>query len=158
MAKYSEAEKKAFREKDLRISKLSLLKVCIDKVSDLEELDDKKDEIKSIVSDFLDFVYKNGSTVGVPQPTDSIDWPKIAEGLDFAAPNETNIKVLNDILSEYKKESQKANDNPSAAAAEILQWSMKHYHRYPTRKASGKQVIDNLVIDNSLKSSKQKGY
>ena len=139
MANYSKEEIKSFEEKDLRISKLSLLRDVISKVNDLDELKERLDEVKDVVSNLVKFTY-NGSACVSTQAAKSIDWIDIAANCGLILPDETNIKILDLIYSEYKTKT-KENIRPQ----EILCHILDRFGRYPKEKESILTVIESLI-------------
>lgn len=140
---YSKEEVKAFAEKDLRISKLAIVKSLIDKLS--EEDVNEVCKVTELAEKYIDYVYaerkdvserSNGAKRG---QAEQVEWEQIAEGLNLAIPTSQNIKILNQVIDEYKK-AYKASANPS----EILVHIFNTFGKYPTKTESVSKVIDNL--------------
>lgn len=140
---YSEKEVKAFAEKDLRISKLAITKSLIEKLP-LEDVYEVQKVIE-LAKKYIDYVYAERSVKGgsVGDVADSTkhkpNWEQLAIGLNLAIPTSQNIKILNQVIDEYKK-AYKASANPS----EILVHIFNTFGKYPTKTESVSKVIDNL--------------
>lgn len=145
MANYSKEEIKAFAQKDLRISKLAIVKSLIDKLP-LEEIYDVN-KVEELVERYVDYIYeerkdatKRGNVGCATDSTEQTDWEQIAIGLNLAIPNRQNIKILNQVADEYKK-AHKASANPK----DILVHILNKFGRYPAKTESVKQIIQSLT-------------
>ena len=143
---YSKDEIKAFADKDLRISKLAIVKSLIEKLP-LEEIYDVN-KVKELAEKYVDYVYKErkettkrGQVASVGDNTKQIDWEQIAIGLNLAIPNATSIKILNQIADEYKK-AYKASANPSDVLVHII----NTFGKYPTKTESVSKVVESLNL------------
>ena len=141
---YTEKEVKAFAKKDLRISKLAIVKSLIEKLP-LEEVYDVH-KVKELAERYVDYVYlerkettKRGQVAGVGDNTEGVKWEQIAKGLNLAIPNSQNIKMLNLLLDEYKK-AYKASANSS----DILVHIINTFGEYPTKTKSVETVVKSL--------------
>lgn len=139
---YTEREVKAFAEKDLRISKLAITKSLIEKSEDIYDVE----KITDLAEKYIGYVYeerrsatKRGQAGCVASDAKPTDWEQIAVGLNLAIPTSQNIKILNQILDEYKK-AHKASTNPKA----VLVCCISKFGTYPTKTESVSKVIDNL--------------
>lgn len=155
MANYSPEEIAAFKEKDLRISRLAILKSLIEKSEDIYAVQ----KITELAEIYIDYVYseriaerrdatKRGQAGCVAsdakgieaKPTSSAEWEQIAKGLNLAIPTSQNIKILNLVAIEYKK-AYKASANPS----DILVHIINTYGKYPTKTESVEKVVQSLT-------------
>jgi len=155
---YSKEEVKAFALKDLRISKLAIVKSLIEKLP-LEEIYDVN-KVKELAEKYVDYVYKErkdkperkettkrGQVASVgdeAKPTSfadtkQIDWDETAIGLNLAIPNATSIKILNQVADEYKK-ATKASANPK----DILVHIINMFGKYPTKTESVSKVVESF--------------
>lgn len=145
---YSNAEIKAFAEKDLRISKLAIVKSLIEKL--LLEKIYEVDKVIELAEKYIDYVYaerkgatKRGQVASVGDNTEGTEWEQIAKGLNLAKPTSQNIKMLNLLLDEYKK-AYKASANPS----DILVHIISTFGEYPTKTKSVETVVKSLNKEN----------
>ena len=151
---YSEKEIKSFAEKDLRISKLAIVKSLIEKLP-LEDVE-KAHKITELSEKYVDYVYKERKETtkrGQAKPTSSAQvasvgddtkgtkWEQIALGLNLAIPNSQNIKILNQVADEYKK-ATKASANPK----DILVHIMGTFGKYPHNPESVSKVVESLNL------------
>jgi hypothetical protein len=141
---YTKEEVKAFAEKDLRISKLAIVKSLIEKLP-LEDAYDVQ-KITDLAEKYIDYVYeerreatKRGQVGCVASDTEGVKWEQIAEGLNLAKPNSQNIKMLNLLLDEYKK-AYKASANPSTILVHII----NTFGEYPTKTKSVETVVKSF--------------
>jgi len=145
MAQYTKEEIKSFTEKDLRISKLAIVKSLIEKLSEEDVYGVEK--VTKLSEKYIDYVYEersakrgqSGCVTSNAKPTRP-EWEQLATGLNLAIPNSQNIKILNQIFDEYKKAYQ-ASANP----ADILVHISNVFGRYPTKTESVKKVIQSLT-------------
>jgi len=146
MSNYSPKEIAEFKAKDLRITKLAILKSLIEKL-DLEKIYDVQ-EVIELSEKYVGYVYKERSTKG--GDAECVEWEQIAIGLNLAIPNSQNIKILNQVLDEYKK-ATKASANPkatkSASYADILVHIINTFGKYPTKTESMSKVVKSLLGD-----------
>ena len=138
---YSKEEIKAFAEKDLRISKLAIIKSLIEKCSEEDVYEVCK--ITDLAKKYIDYVYeerkettKRGQVASVGDNTEGIKWEQIAKGLNLAIPNSQNVKILNQVTDEYKK-AYKASANPS----DILVHIINTFGKYPHNPESVGKVV-----------------
>jgi len=133
VAIYTEKEIKSFAEKDLRISKLAIVKSLIEKLS-LEDIYGVN-KIIDLSEKYIDYVYseRKGDTEM------AIDWAHLAEGLNLAKPNTANIKILNLLLDKYKQVN-KASANPSDVITHIF----RRFGKYPEKQNSIKIILESL--------------
>ena len=136
---YSETEIKAFAEKDLRISKLAIVKSLIEKLL-LEDVCNVK-KVTELAEKYVDYVYlKRGEAGCVSSVTKrEVDWEQIAVGLNLAIPTSQNVKMLNHLIDEHNKET-KASANPK----DILTHIIEVFGQYPTKIESVTKVIESL--------------
>ena len=135
---YTKEEIQGFKEKDLRISKLAILKSLIEKC-DLEDVNEVL-PITGRVDRYMEYI--NGVTGGcVATSEEVVDWGEIAVGLNLAIPNATNIKMLNVLLDEHKKAGKKASANPS----DILTHIINRFGQLPTKLESVKKILETLT-------------
>jgi len=144
MGQYTEKEIQEFRDKDLRISKLAIVKSLIEKLP-LEEIYEVN-KVKELAEKYVDYVYeerkettKRGQAGCVASNTKP-DWGQIAIGLNLAIPNSQNIKILNQVLGEYKK-ANKASANPNDVLVHIL----NTFGKYPAKTESVEKVVQSLT-------------
>jgi len=138
MSNYTPKEVAEFRAKDLRITKLAILKSLIEKL-DLEKVYDVQ-EVIELSEKYVGYVYKERSTKG--GDAECVEWEQIAIGLNLAIPNSQNIKILNQVLDEYKK-ATKASANPK----DILVHIINTFGKYPTKTESMSKVVKSLLGD-----------
>lgn len=138
---YSDAEIKEFKAKDLRISKLAIVKSLIEKLP-LEDIYDVH-KVTELSGKYVDYVYlKRGEAGCVSSVTKyEVDWEQIAVGLNLAIPNSQNVKMLNHLIDEYKK-ATKASANPK----DILVHILNVFGQYPTKIESCKKVLESLNL------------
>jgi len=140
---YSKEEIKAFAEKDLRISKLAIVKSLIEKL-DLEDVYEVS-KVTELAEKYIDYVYEERKETtkrgfaGCVASNTKPDWGQIAVGLNLAIPNSQNIKILNQVLGEYKK-ANKASANPNDVLVHIL----NTFGKYPSKQESIKTVLESL--------------
>jgi len=144
MSNYSKEEIAAFKEKDLRISRLAILKSLIEKCS--EEDVYGVDKIVELMAKYIDYVYeerkettKRGQVASVGDSTEGIKWEQIAKGLNLAIPNSQNIKILNQVIDEYKK-AHKASANPP----DILVHIISTFGKYPHNPESVSKIVSSF--------------
>jgi len=137
---YTKDEIKSFEEKDLRISKLAIVKSLIEKLP-LEDVYEVK-KITELTEKYVDYVYlKRGEAGCVSSVTKhEVNWEQIAIGLNLAIPNSQNVKMLNHLIDEHKK-ATKASVNPKAVLVHIL----KVFGQYPTKIESVTKVLESLI-------------
>ena len=143
---YSKEEVAEFKAKDLRISKLAIVKSLIEKLP-LEEIYEVN-KVEELVEKYIDYTYakrkettKRGQVASVGDNTKLVPtWEQAAIGLNLATPNATNIKILNQIFDEYKTAS-KASANP----ADILACCIYKFGTYPTKSSSVEKVVKQLL-------------
>ena len=139
---YSSEEIAGFKAKDLRISKVAILKSLIEKCSEEDVHEVKK--IVELAEEYINYVYaerstKRGSVGCVADSETTVNWVCLAEGLNFAKPNTVNIKILNEVFNEYKQVN-KANANPS----DILTHIFSRFGKYPNNLSSVKVILESL--------------
>jgi len=137
---YSEKEIQAFAEKDMRISKLAIVKSLIEKLS-LEDVYEVN-KVKVLAEKYVDYIYAKRGQVGcVAESTEhKVNWEQIAIGLNLAIPNSQNVKILNHLVDEYKK-ANKASANP----ADILVHIINTFGKYPTKTESIEKVVKSFI-------------
>jgi len=133
---YTKDEIQAFAEKDMRISKLAIVKSLIEKLP-LEDVNGVT-KVTELSEKYVDYVYKERGTKG--GNTEQIEWEQIALGLNLAIPNSQNIKILNQIADEYKK-ATKASANPKNILVHII----NTFGKYPTKTESVRKVVESLL-------------
>uniref|UniRef100_A0A6H1ZY37 Uncharacterized protein n=1 Tax=viral metagenome TaxID=1070528 RepID=A0A6H1ZY37_9ZZZZ len=146
---YSKEEIKNFADKDLRISKLAILKSLIDNCSEEEIYEVKK--VTELAERYIDYVYaerkdaiKRGQASCVAgDNTEGIKWEQVAQGLNLAKPNAENTKILNRVLDAYKQVN-KASANPS----DVLVHIVNAFGAYPTKTESVKIILKSLNKEN----------
>ena len=149
MSNYSKEEVKAFAEKDLRISKLAILKSLIENCSEEEMYEVNK--VTKLAERYIDYVYaerkdaiKRGQAGCVAgDDTKGIKWEQVAERLNLAKPNTENTKILNRVLDAYKQVN-KASANPS----DVLVHIVNTFGAYPTKTESVKIILKSLNKEN----------
>ena len=149
---YSKEEIKAFAQKDLRISKLAIVKSLIEKLP-LEEIYEVN-KVEKLAERYVDYIYaerKETTKRGQAKPTSYADvasvgdntegtkWEQIAKGLNLAIPNSQNIKILNQVTDEYKK-AYKASANPD----DILVHIINTFGKYPHNPESVEKVVQSF--------------
>jgi len=137
MAQYSKEEKQEFRNKDLRISKLAIVKSLIEKLP-LEEIYEIQ-KVTELAEKYIDYVYAEHNTKEGQADSTKPDWEALAIGLKLAIPNTKNIKILNSLWNEYKQVN-KASANPS----DILFHIISRFGKYPTKQESIKTILESL--------------
>lgn len=145
MANYSKEEIKSFQEKDLRISKLAIVKSLIEKSEDIYDVE----KVTELAEKYINYVYaersisgtKGGQAGCVASGTEHrINWEQIAIGLNLAIPTSQNVKILNQVADEYKK-AAKASANPK----DILVLCINVFGSYPTKTESVNKVVKSLT-------------
>ena len=145
---YSKEEVKAFASKDLRISKLAIVKSLIEKLP-LEDIYEVN-KVTDLAEKYIDYVYKErkettkrGQTGDVAGSTErKVNWEQIAGGLNLAIPNSQNVKMLNHLIDEYKK-ANKASANPTVILTHII----NTFGQYPTKTERVTKVLESLTGD-----------
>jgi hypothetical protein len=145
MGQWTKEEIKAFADKDLRISKLAIVKSLIEKLP-LEDAYEVE-KITELAEKYIDYVYeerriaKRGQVASVGDDTKhEPNWEQVAIGLNLAIPNSQNVKILNQILDEYKK-AYKASANPK----DVLVCCIDKFGTYPTKSSSVEKVVKQLL-------------
>ena len=135
---YSKEEIKSFEAKDLRISKLAIIKKLIEKL-DIEEVQEPENTVFPLVNKYVNYVYeeKENEVKMEDKKEVSISWVQTAEGLSLAIPDATNIKMLDMLSREYNK-AHKASINPS----DLLSFIMTKFGRYPTKQQNVVKVLE----------------
>ena len=136
---YSKEEIEAFRLKDLRISKLAIMKELIRKL-DMEVVNEPDEVLFPLVDKYVKHVYKDMESKdeeNSKQEVEAVSWVQLAEGLKLAKPSEQNIKILDAIMAEYK-ELHKAGINPSS----LLKLCVTSYGAYPKKQQSVKSIVE----------------
>jgi len=137
---YTKEEIKSFAEKDMRISKLAIVKSLIEKLP-LEDVYDVE-KITTLAEKYVNYVYLEHKSVKDDSKRDTKhepNWEQLAIGLNLAVPNSQSIKILNLIMDEYKK-AYKASANPKKVLVHIL----GKFGKYPAKTESVKIVLDSL--------------
>lgn len=135
---YSKEEIAGFEAKDLRISKLAILKSLIEKL-DMEVVCEVN-KICELTDKYVDFVYNGVKPVVCSDEvtsTNEIDWMKEAETVSVPIPTPENIKILRLVMDEYKQ-------NVSAEGVEpgkLLSIIYKARGKYPTKVSSVPLVL-----------------
>lgn len=133
---YSDDDKKSFAAKDLRISKLAILKSLIEKLPAEEIYEESK--VCSLADKYIDYVYSGVKPVVCSdEAVAKIDWKIVAESVSVPIPTTDNIKVFNLIIDEYKKESKMG-----IAPDLLLKTIFKARGKYPTKKSSVLLVLE----------------
>lgn len=141
---YTKEEIKVFENKELRIVRQAIMKKLIEKLP-LEDIYGVTKVIE-LTEKYVDHVYserrsaKRGEAGCVASSTEGTKWEQIAIGLNLAIPNATNIKILNQVVDEYKK-VHKASANPS----DILVHIINIFGKYPHNPESVEKVIQSLL-------------
>jgi hypothetical protein len=143
MSNYSKEEIVEFKAKDLRISKLAIVKSLIEKLP-LEDIYEVE-KVKELAEKYIDYVYeersaKRGQVASVGDETKQTpDWEQIAVGLNLAIPTSQNVKILDCVCDEYKK-ANKASANPK----DVLTCCIEKFGTYPTKSSSAEKVVKLL--------------
>lgn len=153
MPNYSKEEIAEFKAKDLRISKLAIVKSLIEKL-DLKEINEVE-KVTKLAEKYIDYVYRKRSTkrgqadcvagstehnvVLLEERQEKVNWEQIAVGLNLAIPNSQNIKMLNHLIDEHKK-ANKASANPK----DVLTHIINMFGQYPTKTESVTKVLESL--------------
>lgn len=138
---YSEAEIKAFAEKDLRISKLAIIKSLIEKL-DSEEIYEPEEKLFPLADRYVNYVYEKINIVKLEAKVeDVINWVTTAESLNLAIPKGNEIKALDTLIDKCKK-SNPASANHSALLVHI----MNKYGRYPTTQQNVAKVLETYLM------------
>lgn len=139
---YTKDEIKSFAEKDLRISKLAITKSLIEKSEDIYDVQ----KVTELAEKYIDYIYakrndntKRGSADCEISDTKLTDWKQVAIGLNLAIPTCQNIKILNQVLDEYKK-AHKASANPR----DILVHILNTFGKYPAKTESVSKVVSSF--------------
>lgn len=141
MGNYSKEEIKGFEEKDKRISKLALLKSLIEKLS-VEEIYDTK-TIFELADKYVDYVYDRVKpAVCSSKAVAEISWEEVAKEINVTIPNETNIKVLNVLMDEYKTKF-KVGVNKATLLSHII----KAHGKYPTNLNSISLILEQIKTE-----------
>ncbi len=144
MGKYTPEEIRVFEDKELRIVRQAIIKKLIEKCK-LEDVYGVN-KVTELTEKYVDYVYEERSTKGgkVGCATDSTEhipnWEQLATGLNLAIPTSQNVKILNQILDEYKQ-AYKASANPK----DVLTCCMDRFGAYPKETGSVKKVIKSLI-------------
>lgn len=128
MGNYSKEEIQNFKDKDLRITKLAILKELINKL-DTEDVTEPERMLFELTNQYVNYTYKSMKRVKEVQEK-TISWVHLAEGLGLPEPSQPNIKILDAVMVEYKQ-ANRANLNPS----NLLQYLIKAFGGYPTKQA-----------------------
>ena len=146
MGQYTKEEIKVFQDKELRIVRQAILKKLIEKckLEDVYEVN----KVTELSEKYVDYVYeerkdatKRGQTGCVAGSTEhKVNWEQIAIGLNLAIPNAENIKILNQVIYEYKK-AHKASANPKDVLAHII----SVFGRYPAKTESVEKVVSSFL-------------
>lgn len=140
---YTENEIKAFEKKDVRISRLAVLKSLIESLS-VEEIYEVE-KVSALAEQYVKYVYGDGSsaneTLSVVSehpglPVDLVDWVKLAKEQGIAIPNDKSLLVLDTIWSKYKRQYG-ADEGPTNVLTSII----KKYGKYPTSLNSVDKVM-----------------
>ena len=127
MGNYSEQEIKAFAEKDLRITKLAILKELIARL-DMEYVTEPEEMLFPLANKYVKYTYEQ---MKEEQPDNStISWVHLAEGLGLPEPSHLTIKILDAVKAEYKQANRE-----DLNASNLLQFLMKEFGGYPTKQA-----------------------
>lgn len=136
---YTEEEKQEFRDRDLRIAKESVLKDLIGRL-DLEEIYDVE-KVIALADKYVNYVYEKLNVINLEDKKEvEKSWVHIAEGLNLATPNPTNIKALNTI-KELLDECQTVN-NASVNPSDILNFIMTKFGKYPTNQKGISKIVE----------------
>ena len=159
MASYSKEEIKSFEEKDLRISKLAILKSLIEKypdVNDYGEFDVPK--MLKLADKFIDYVYgrvDNGAVLDVCAPGlsgDDIDWSKVATQCDVVEPAKNAKKVLDLLWGEYRKLCSKEQETQLCPFM-LCQSIIRFCGKYPVNVNSVGKVMSVIKLESILKGN-----
>ncbi len=143
---YTPEEIKRFEDKELRIVRQAIMKKLIEKLP-LEDIYGVT-KVTELTEAYVDHVYSErqserstkGGEVGCVTDSTEPNWEHIAEGLNLAIPTSQNVKILNQILDEYKQ-AHKAGANPS----DILHHCINRFGSYPTKTESVSKVTKSLT-------------
>ena len=147
MAQYSRDEIKGFEEKDLRISKLAILKSLIEKLPEKEVYNTIC--VCELAEQYIDYVYEKKQVArsdkvatdiyGEKPPIDS--WEQAAKMRHYVIPNETNIKVLNLFVDKYEKKFR-----TSVSKDAVLSHIIIGHGTYPTKSKSVELILSKINL------------
>ncbi len=138
MGQYSEKEIAGFEAKDLRISKIAILKSLIESGRNCNEI---VEENKEIADKYIDYLYGVKPDVcNIKVVSTEIDWKSEAALVDVPVPTTENIKILRLIMDEYKKANGEVEISPNNLLSKVY----KAYGKYPTNKSSVNVVLGKL--------------
>lgn len=131
--KYTPEEIAEFKAKDLRITKMAIIKSLIEKNS-LEEVNEVT-KICSVCEKYVDYIYNGIGGTKCEEKTnkDEPDWKGIASTSGLPEPNEINIKLFNKVF-----------ESTGSSPQDILIKTWGAYHSYPTSEKSVKKIIEKL--------------
>jgi hypothetical protein len=139
---YSKEDIKKFDEKDLRISKIAILKSLIESGRNSA---DEVNENCVLAEQYVNYLYSELTCEKKDEPVAcsdkvvrDINWKQEAESMDVPVPNEKNIEVLLSIIEGYKEKHGGAKVTPNNLLATIY----KAYNKYPTNKASTSKILE----------------
>lgn len=136
---YTKEEIENFEKKDLRINRVALLKSLFESgILSWEELHEVE-AVSIVVEQYINYVY-NGvkpTTCGSEAETE-VNWEEVAKKFGVQIPTKQNIKILNLILDECKKNDRVIE--PSTLMAHII----NQFHKYPTSDKSVSVVLETL--------------
>ena len=127
MNNYSKEEIKSFEAKDLRITKIAILKSLIESGGNGNG-DAEIEENCKIIDKYVNYIYgvkpvvcsdEVTSSVQTSVKSDTIDWKKEAEAGEVPIPTPENIKILRLVMDEYKQNVSVEGIKPSKLLAAI---------------------------------------
>lgn len=144
MAAYSEEEKQAFREKDLRISRQGLIQALINSDRYTRHEIDKTTLLIETTEKYLQYIYtgalnEEDSKVGNKSNTGNINWQEVADTKGFSKPETVNLKILDSCWNQYNHLNIK-----DSAPETMLEYIIKKFGAYPTKLSSVETIINSL--------------
>ena len=134
MSNYSREEIAGFEAKDLRISKIAILKSLIESGGNGNA---EVEENCKIVDKYVSYIYGVKPVVCSDKAVAGVDWKAEAEAKEVPIPTPENIKILNLIRDEYKK----VNGGAEILPGELLNKIWLARGKYPTKKSSVSLVL-----------------
>lgn len=128
--KYSADEIAAFKAKDLRIAKESMLKSLIEKfsVEDVNEVN----KICNVCDKYVNYIYSE-EIQQTEKIEELLDWSDIATNMEYPIPTKEQITILNMIV-------ERAN----TTCIDVLTKIYGTYKKYPTNKNSVEKIVKEL--------------
>jgi len=148
---YSKEEVIAFEKKDLRITRIAMVKSLIETNKHVPTKDEAQN-IKELAEEFTKYVYSGfddgEDSSELPKP---IDWQSLARGQAIEVPQVGSLPVLDAIWCEYKSQCETPEQVAQLSPALLCKTVFEEFGSYPKNTASVGEVVSSINVSR-LKS------